>query len=85
MTASINQTGALVCRAQKVGEDTTLSQIIDLVEEAANSKAPIARLADKISGVFVPVVISIAVITAVVWLILGQTVNLRCPPPLRCW
>lgn len=73
LSASVNQTGALVCRAQKVGKDTTLSQIIDLVEQAANSKAPIAKLADKISGVFVPVVISIAVIAAVVWLILGQT------------
>ena len=56
LSASVNQTGALVCRAQKVGKDTTLSQIIDLVEQAANSKAPIAKLADKISGVFVPVV-----------------------------
>ena len=56
-----------------MGEDTTLAQIIRLVEEAASSKAPIAKLADKVSGVFVPVVIAIAVIAAVVWLLLGHT------------
>lgn len=73
LSASVNQTGSLTCRAQKVGKDTTLSQIIDLVEQAANSKAPIAKLADRISGVFVPVVIGIALIAAAVWLALGQT------------
>ena len=73
LSASVNQTGSLTCRAQKVGKDTTLSQIIDLVEQAANSKAPIAKLADRISGIFVPVVITIAVVAAVVWLLLGQT------------
>lgn len=62
-------------RAEKVGEDTTLSQIIRLMEEASSSKAPISRLADKISGVFVPIVIGIAVITACVWLLLGQSVE----------
>ena len=55
-----------------MGEDTTLSQIIRLVDEASNSKAPIARLADKVSGVFVPVVIAIAIVTAIVWLIAGM-------------
>ena len=73
LSASINGTGVLTCRAQKVGKDTTLSQIIALVEQAANSKAPIAKLADKISGVFVPVVMSIAAVSPIVWLILGQT------------
>ena len=71
--ATINTEGYLEFRADKVGEDTTLSQVIRLVEEAGGSKAPIARLADKIAGVFVPVVMSIAVITFAVWMILGQT------------
>lgn len=71
VSASINLSGYLRIRAEKVGEDTTLSQIIALVEEAANSKAPIAKLADKISGIFVPVVIAIAVIAAAVWLFTG--------------
>lgn len=71
ITATINGTGRLVFRATKVGDDTTLSQIIHLVEDAGNSKAPIARLADKIAGVFVPIVITIAAVTAVVWLLLG--------------
>lgn len=71
VSASINLSGYLQLRAEKVGEDTTLAQIITLVEEAANSKAPIAKLADKISGIFVPVVIVIAVIAAAVWLISG--------------
>ncbi len=71
VSATVNKAGALKCRAQKVGEDTTLSQIIRLVEEAGASKAPIARLADKIAGVFVPVVIGIALLASAVWLISG--------------
>ena len=71
VSATVNKAGALRCQAQKVGEDTTLSQIIRLVEEASASKAPIARLADKIAGIFVPVVIGIAFVTAVIWLISG--------------
>ena len=71
--ATINKTGFLKFRADKIGEDTTLAQIIRLVEQAGGSKAPIARLADRIAGVFVPVVMSIALVAAVVWLILGQT------------
>jgi Cu2+-exporting ATPase len=63
----------MVFRADKVGEDTTLSQIIRMVEEAGGSKAPIARLADKIAGVFVPVVMAISVVTALVWLVMGQS------------
>ncbi|HCF71779.1 MAG TPA: heavy metal translocating P-type ATPase [Syntrophomonas sp.] len=70
--ATINQSGFLKFQAQQVGNDTTLAQIIRLVEEASSSKAPIAKLADKISGVFVPIVIAIAVISAVVWLLLGK-------------
>lgn len=69
--ATVNKTGFFKFRATKVGEDTTLSQIIRLVEEAGGSKAPIAKLADRVSGVFVPIVISIAVVTAAVWLLLG--------------
>lgn len=71
VSASINKAGLLKARAVKVGEDTTLSQIIKLVEEASSSKAPIAKIADKVSGIFVPSVITIAVITAVIWLIMG--------------
>ncbi len=70
--ATINKRGFVKVRATRVGDDTTLSQIIRLVEEAGNSKAPIAKLADRISGVFVPVVIAIAVVTALVWLALGE-------------
>ncbi len=70
--ATINQSGFLRCRAERVGEDTTLSQIIKMVSDAAATKAPIAKIADKVSGVFVPSVIAIAVVTTVVWLILGQ-------------
>ncbi len=70
--ATVNKTGYFQMRATKVGEATTLAQIIRLVEEASASKAPIARLADRVSGVFVPIVIGIAVLTAVVWLLLGQ-------------
>ncbi|HIU17563.1 MAG TPA: heavy metal translocating P-type ATPase [Candidatus Avidesulfovibrio excrementigallinarum] len=73
--ASINQSGHLIMQAVRVGEDTTLAQIIRLVDEAVSSKAPIARLADKISGIFVPVVILIALVAAVVWLLLGYGVE----------
>lgn len=73
MAATVNKNGFFKFRALKVGADTTLSQIIRLVEEAASSKAPIARLADRISGIFVPVVMTIALITAVVWLLVGAT------------
>lgn len=71
--ASISRSGYLRIRAEKVGSDTALAQIIRLVEEAGASKAPIARMADKISGVFVPIVIAIALVTAVVWMIAGQS------------
>ena len=73
--ATVNKTGYLQFRAEKVGEDTTLSQIIRLVDEASSSKAPIAKLADRISGVFVPVVMAIAALTAVMWLLLGSSVE----------
>ncbi len=73
VSASMNKAGFLKCRADKVGEDTTLSQIIRLVEEASASKAPIAKLADKVAGVFVPVVMVIALISAIVWLATGHT------------
>ncbi len=71
-SATINQSGFLRCKATRVGEDTTLSQIIKLVEDASATKAPIAKVADKVSGVFVPVVITIAVITTLVWILTGQ-------------
>ena len=71
ISASINKAGLLKAKAVKVGEDTTLSQIIKLVEEASSSKAPIAKIADKVSGIFVPAVITIAAVTAVIWLCLG--------------
>lgn len=71
--ASINKSGYFKFEAQNVGDDTTLSQIIRLVEEASSSKAPISKLADKISGIFVPVVITIAILSTIVWLILGAT------------
>ena len=71
LSATINKNGSFQFKASKVGDDTTLAQIIRLVDEAGTSKAPIARLADKISGVFVPVVMGIALVTAVVWLLLG--------------
>ena len=70
-SATMNQSGFLKCRATRVGEDTTLAQIIRLVEDAAATKAPIAKLADRVSGIFVPVVIGIAVVTALVWLAMG--------------
>ena len=69
--ATVNQNGALRCRATRVGEDTTLSKIIQMVSDAAATKAPIAKVADKVSGVFVPAVISIAVVTFIIWLIVG--------------
>ena len=71
--ATINKTGAFRFRATKIGDDTTLSQIIALMEEASASKAPISKLADKVAGIFVPVVISIAILATVIWLLLGQT------------
>ena len=70
--ATMNQSGYIRCEASRVGEDTTLSQIIRMVSDAAATKAPIAKIADKVSGVFVPVVITIACITTVVWLLLGR-------------
>ena len=73
--ATVNQSGYLKCRATRVGEDTTLSQIIQMVSDAAATKAPIAKIADRVSGVFVPVVISIAVLTIFVWLLCGETVG----------
>ena len=73
--ATVNQTGYIRCRALRVGEDTTLSQIIKMVSEASATKAPIAKIADKVSGVFVPAVISIALVTFVVWLLLGRSVG----------
>ena len=71
-SATLNQSGFLRCRASRVGEDTTLSQIIQLVESAAATKAPIAKIADRVSGIFVPVVIALAALTAAVWLALGS-------------
>ena len=73
--ATINQSGFIKCEATRVGVDTTLSQIIKMVSDAAATKAPIANIADKVSGVFVPAVITIAVITTIVWLIAGQSVG----------
>ncbi len=70
--ATINQSGFIRCKAERVGEDTTLSQIIRMVSDAAATKAPIAKIADKVSGIFVPVVIIIAIITAVIWLLIGD-------------
>ena len=71
--ATVNQSGYLRCEATRVGEDTTLSQIIRMVSDAAATKAPIAKIADRVSGVFVPAVITIAVVTTIVWLLAGQT------------
>ena len=71
--ATVNQSGFLRCEATRVGEDTTLSQIIRMVSDAAATKAPIAKIADKVSGVFVPTVICIAVVTFIVWMLVGQT------------
>ena len=88
--ATLNQSGFIRCEATRVGEDTTLSQIIQMVSDAAATKAPIAKIADKVSGVFVPAVITIAVITMIVWLLAGESVGfalargisvlvIRCP------
>ena len=73
--ATLNQSGYLRCEASRVGEDTTLSQIIQMVSDAAATKAPIAKVADRVSGVFVPAVIAIAIVTLIVWLLAGQTVG----------
>ena len=73
--ATINQNGALTCEARRVGEDTTLQQIIEMVQNAAASKAEISKLADKVSGVFVPVVIVLALATGALWLLLGETAS----------
>lgn len=73
--ATVNQPGFIKCRATRVGEDTTLSQIIQMVSDAAATKAPIAKIADRVSGVFVPAVITIAIITIIAWLIAGETVG----------
>ncbi|MGN0160963.1 MAG: heavy metal translocating P-type ATPase [Lachnospiraceae bacterium] len=73
--ATLNQSGFLKCQATRVGEDTTLSRIIQMVSDAAGTKAPIAKVADKVSGVFVPMVIALALITIVVWLVAGQTIG----------
>ena len=73
--ATVNQSGFIKCRATRVGEDTTLSQIIQMVSDAAATKAPIAKIADKVSGIFVPSVITIAVITIIVWLVAGESIG----------
>ena len=73
--ATINRTGAFTFRATRVGGDTALAKIIQLVEDANATKAPIARLADKVAGVFVPIVLGIAVVTFVVWMLAGGSVN----------
>lgn len=73
--ATINQSGFIRCEASRVGEDTTLSQIIQMVSDAAATKAPIAKVADKVSGVFVPVVIAIAFVTTIVWLLAGEEIG----------
>ena len=73
--ATVNQSGFIKCRVTRVGEDTTLSQIIQMVSDAAATKAPIAKIADRVSGVFVPAVITIAIITIIAWLIAGETVG----------
>ena len=73
--ATLNQSGFLKCEASRVGEDTTLSQIIQMVSDAAATKAPIAKVADRVSGVFVPAVIGIALVTIIVWLLAGQTIG----------
>lgn len=94
--ATINQSGFIRCQATRVGEDTTISQIIQMVSDAAATKAPIAKIADKVSGVFVPVVISIALITFIGWLIAGENVGsalsygiavlvISCPCALGFW
>lgn len=76
ISASINKSGSFVFEATRVGEDTTLTQIIHLVEDASATKAPIARLADKIAGIFVPAVMAIALVTFLVWLLAGHPLAL---------
>ena len=73
--ATVNQSGFIRCEATRVGEDTTLSQIIKMVSDAAATKAPIAKVADKVSGVFVPAVIAVAAVTIVVWLLAGESIG----------
>ena len=73
--ATLNHSGFIKCEATRVGEATTLSQIIQLVSDAAATKAPIAKVADRVSGVFVPVVIAIAALTILIWLFAGQTIG----------
>ena len=73
--ATLNHSGFIRCEATRVGEDTTLSQIIQMVSDAAATKAPIAKIADRVSGVFVPVVIGIAIVTLIVWLLAGETIG----------
>ena len=75
--ATLNQSGFLTCEAMRVGEDTTLSQIIQMVSDASATKAPIAKIADKVSGVFVPTVIAIALVTIAVWLLAGESIDLH--------
>lgn len=82
--ATLNQNGALTCVATRVGGDTTLRQIIDMVENAVATKAPIAQVADRVSGVFVPVVITLALITGAVWLLAGRVSGRRCPTRSAC-
>ena len=72
-SATINSSGYIKCEATRVGEDTTLSQIIKMVSDASATKAPIAKIADKVSGIFVPAVISIAIVTAIIWLLVGES------------
>jgi len=83
--ATLNQAGFLKCRATRVGQDTTLSKIIQMVSDAAATKAPIAKIADKVSGVFVPVVITIAVITIFVWLLAGESVGFALARGFPFW
>ena len=73
--ATLNQSGFITCEATRVGEDTALSQIIQMVSDAAATKAPIAKIADKVSGIFVPTVISIAIVTTIIWLFVGQDIG----------
>lgn len=83
--ATVNQSGFIRCEATRVGEDTTLSQIIRMVSDAAATKAPIAKVADKVSGVFVPIVIAVAVVTTLVWLFLGDGVGSRSRAVFPFW
>lgn len=81
---TLNQSGFIRCEATRVGEDTTLSQIIQMVSDAAATKAPIAKVADRVSGVFVPAVITIAVITMVVWLLADRVSDLHLQEGFQC-